>query len=218
VARFWWWVGALPMLAACSSTTSTPSASAATVPQSPTAIVSLSPAPAPTPTPTPTLEPFLAPVGPTCAVSQLNMRAGTSGAGAGSAATVLVFTDTGGARCTLRGTPVVRFLDRAGQVVKMVVVDQPGGFFPPVPPLTGVGLLPLTNPGSVGMAGVRGQAGLGITWSDNMCAISAPITRVEITLPSGSLSVPLQISGFGTTLCQKPAAIVTPFEPAEAAA
>ena len=216
VARSWWWGGALVMLSACSSTTATPSVSATIVPQSPTAIVTSPPTPAPTPTPT--LEPFLAPVGPTCAVSDLTMRSGIFGAGAGSAATVLVFTDTGRARCTLRGTPEVRFLDRAGQVVKMRVVDLPGGFFPPVPPHSGVGLLPLTSPGSVGTAGQRGQAGIGITWSDNMCALSAPITRVEVTLPSGSLSVPLQISGFGTTGCQEAGATITPFEPAEAAA
>jgi hypothetical protein len=51
-----------------------------------------------------------------------------------------------------------------------------------------------------------------------MCALSAPITRVEITLPTGSLSLPLQIFGFGTTGCEKPGVTVTPFEAAEAAA
>ena len=145
------------------------------------------------------------------------MRSGIFGEGAGSAAIVLVFTDDGPGRCTLRGTPEVRFLDHGGQVVKTPVVDGLGGFFPPTPN-SGVGLLPLANPGQTGAAGIRGEAGLEIAWADGMCALSAPITRVEITLPTGSLSVPLQISGFGTTGCQKPGVTVTPFEAAEAAA
>ena len=73
-------------------------------------------------------------------------------------------------------------------------------------------------PDQRGAAGIRGQAGLEISWSGSMCALSAPITRVEITLPTGSLSLPLQIFGFGTTGCEKPGVTVTPFEAAEAAA
>jgi hypothetical protein len=50
-----------------------------------------------------------------------------------------------------------------------------------------------------------------------MCAISAPITRVAVVLPTGTLSVPLQIDGFGTTGCQRPGATVSEFEAAETA-
>jgi hypothetical protein len=145
------------------------------------------------------------------------MRTGISGAGAGSAAVVLVFTDKGPARCMLRGTPEARFLDQQGQVVRIPVFDQLGGFFPPVAN-AGVGLLHLANPGPAGAAGIRGQAGLEISWSDGMCAFAEAISRVEITLPTGSLSVPLQIVGFGSTGCLKPGITVTPFEAAETAA
>ena len=217
MARRWWWsIAVVAMLPGCSAATPTPSTSTSAVPlPSPTAIVTLPPTPRPTSTPTP--EAFLSPVGPTCAARDLTIRSGISGEGAGSAAIVLVFTDEGPKRCTLRGTPEVRFLDHGSQLVKMAVFDQLGGFFPPVPN-SGVGLLPLANPGQPGAAGIRGQAGLEIVWSDSMCALSAPITRVEITVPTGSLSLPLQIFGFGTAGCEKPGVTVTPFEAAEAAA
>jgi hypothetical protein len=144
------------------------------------------------------------------------MRTGISGAGAGTAAVVLVFTDVGSERCSLRGTPEARFLDHAGQAVRVAVIDQLGGFFPPVPN-SGVGLLPIAHPGQTGTAGIRGQAGLEISWSDLMCALSAPITRVEVMLATGSFSVPLQIVGFGSTGCLKPGIALTPFEAAEVA-
>lgn len=216
MARAWWWIGILVILPGCSVAAPTPSPSTTAVPlPSPTAIVTLPPTPTFASTPTP--EPFLSPVGPTCTARDLTIRSGISGEGAGTAAIVFVFTDKGSERCTLRGTPEVRFLDHGGQDVKMAVVDQLGGFFPPVPN-SGVGLLPLANPGQTGAAGIRGQAGLEISWSGSMCALSAPITRVEITLPTGSLSLPLQIFGFGATGCEKPGVTVTPFEAAEAAA
>ena len=129
---------------------------------------------------------------------------------------MLVFTDVGSERCSLRGTPEARFLDHAGQPVKVAVFDQLGGFFPPVPN-AGVGLLPMLQSGRTGAAGVRGQAGLEISWSDLMCALSAPITRVEVMLPTGSFSIPLQIVGFGSTGCLRPGISVTPFEAAEVA-
>jgi hypothetical protein len=217
LTRQWWWsIAVVGVLSGCSAATPTPSASPTAVPiPSATAIVNVPPLSTPTSTPTPL--PFLAPVGPTCSARDLTMRSGISGQGAGSQAVVLVFTDEGPGRCTLRGTPEVRFLDRGGQVVKMAVVDEPGGFFPPTPN-SGVGLEPLANSGQMGAAGIRGQAGLEITWASALCAPSAPITRVEITLPTGSLSVPLQIFGFGTTGCFKPGVTVTPFEAAEAVA
>jgi hypothetical protein len=145
------------------------------------------------------------------------MRTGISGMGAGSAAVVLVFTDVGSNRCSLRGTPQTRFLGGAGQVVRVAVFDSLGGFFPPVVPNSGVGLLPMVHSGQTGTAGLRGQSGLAISWSDNMCELSAPITRVDVMLPSGSLSVPLQISGFGSADCLKPGISVTPFVAAELA-
>jgi hypothetical protein len=144
------------------------------------------------------------------------MRSGISGAGAGTAALVLVLTDVGSGRCVLRGTPAIRFLDDHGRAVDMPVLDQTGGlgFFPALPN-SGVGLLPLKNEGVTGAAGVRGQAGVEVAWPDGMCAISAPIMRVQVVLPTGTLSVPLQIFGFGSTGCQRPGATVTQYEPAE---
>ncbi len=116
----------------------------------------------------------------------------------------------------MRGTPEARFLDHAGQVVNVAVFDQAGGFFPPVPN-SGVGLVPMVHSGQTGAPGIRGQAGLEISWSDLMCALSAPITGVEVMLPTGSFRIPLQIVGFGSTGCLKPGISVTPFEAAELA-
>jgi hypothetical protein len=62
-----------------------------------------------------------------------------------------------------------------------------------------------------------GQAGVEVERPAGMCAISAPITRVAVVLPTGTLSVPLQIDGFGTTGCQRPGATVSEFEAAETA-
>ncbi|HEY6468938.1 MAG TPA: DUF4232 domain-containing protein [Candidatus Dormibacteraeota bacterium] len=142
----------------------------------------------------------------------------TFGAGAGSAAEILVLTDAGSHRCKLDGTPEVRFLDRQGRVVPLAVLDQTGGqgFFPAIAN-AGVGLVALTKAGTTGTAGIRGQAGVEIEWPDGMCATSAPITRVAVVLPTGTLSVPLQIEGFGTTGCQRPGATVSEFEAAEIA-
>lgn len=146
------------------------------------------------------------------------MRSGTFGAGAGSAAEILVLTDAGSHRCKLDGTPEVRFLDERGRVVPLAVLGQTGGlgFFPAIAN-SGVGLLPLASAGTTGTAGIRGQAGVEIEWPDGMCALSAPIARVAIILPTGTLSVPLQIEGFGSTGCQRPGATISEFEAAETA-
>jgi hypothetical protein len=127
-----------------------------------------------------------------------------------------VFTDVGAERCSLRGTPEAQFLDRSGQVVRVAVSDQLGGFFSPVPN-SGVGLVPMVQSGQTGTIGVRGQAAIAISWSEMMCALSAQITRVEVMLPGGSFGVPLRIVGFGSTGCLKPVVFVTPFEAAELA-
>jgi hypothetical protein len=103
-------------------------------------------------------EPLLSAIGPTCNAKDVTMRSGTFGAGAGSAAEILVLTDAGPRRCTLRGTPEVHFLDQRGQVVPLAVLDQTGGlgFFPAVPN-SGVGLIPLANDGATGTAGRWGR-------------------------------------------------------------
>lgn len=217
LARRWWWVGLLAAVSGCSAVAPTPSASPKSVPlPTPTVITTLPPSPAPTATPTPKPQPLLAAIGPACTARNLTMRTGVSGAGAGTAAVVLVFTDVGSARCSLRGAPEARFFDDAGQVVKVNVSDQLGGFFPSVPN-AGVGLLPMVHSGQTGTAGIRGQAGLAVSWSDLMCGLAAPITRIEVMLPTGGFSVPIQIFGFGSTGCLKPVIVVTPFEAAELA-
>lgn len=220
MARRWWWIALLLAVAGCSGTNPNPTATAKAVPlPTPTAIETPPPTATPTamPTPTPKPEPLLSSIGPTCTARDLTVRTGISGAGAGTAAVVLVFTDVGSNRCSLRGTPAMRFLGSAGQVVRVAVFDDLGGFFPPVVPNSGVGLIPMRQSGETGTAGIRGQAGLAISWSDLMCALSAPITRVDVMLPSGSLSVPLQIFGFGSSDCLKPGISVTPFVAAELA-
>jgi Protein of unknown function (DUF4232) len=210
------------MLQACATSTVSPTGTktvsaqpSPTVPATPTAIFTLPPAQTPTPTP----EPLLAAAGRTCVAGELTMRLGLHDGGAGTGATVLVITDRGRGRCTLRGTPKVAFLDASGRIVNVPVYDMPNGFFAPnpsaPPPNSPVGLLPLASSGIEGAAGIRGQAAIQLQYSDFACATSVPVARVVITLPTGSLGTPLALPGYGTTGCLPPGVSVTPFRAAE---
>jgi Protein of unknown function (DUF4232) len=210
------------MLQACATSTVSPTATktasaqpSPTVPAPPTAIVTIPPSPTPTPTP----QPVLAAVGPTCVARNLSLRLGLQDGGAGTGATVLVITDRGPGRCILRGTPKVEFLDASSRRVNVPVYDMPNGFFAPspsAPPLNSpVGLLPLASSGTEGAAGIRGQAAIQLQYSDFACATSAPVTRVVITLPTGTLGTPIELPGYGTSECLPPSVGVTPFRAAE---
>ncbi|MBV8527006.1 MAG: DUF4232 domain-containing protein [Candidatus Dormibacteraeota bacterium] len=139
---------------------------------------------------------------------------GRVGAGAGSAETLIVFTDVSSVPCVLSGTPIVHFLGTDGQVLgNVATTDRPSGMFP-VWPNDGVGLIPMTGSPP---RGVRGQAGLPLQWTSLMCATQ--IAGIAVTLPTGTLRTPIltgDMTGSDGSDCLPPNIVVNPFEPAEA--
>lgn len=187
-----------------------PHASASTAPPLPIQSTFATPTPFPTPSPTAA---FLPAAGLQCTAQQLEVSLiDPAFAGAGSDASMVVFTDRGAMPCVLRGTPQVRFLDSKGETSNVSVVYSSHGPFP-VWPNDGVGLIPLSA--QPPPRGVRGQAGLLLQSASFLCRTDA--VSVAVTLPSGEL-----IASFGrpmgqfTTDCLPPSITVNPFEPAEA--
>jgi len=173
----------------------------------PAAVIPSSSSPSPTAA-------FLPAIGPQCTAQQLQMRSvGEIAAGAGSAMSLVVFTDLNPEPCVLRGTPVVHFLDAQGQVIATVSVQSaPGGMFP-TEPNSGVGLVPLST--ATSSSGVRGQAGLPLQYSHLMCATR--IVGIAVTLPTGTLTAPLDgLEGSDFPGCSSGSVTVNPFQPAEA--
>jgi hypothetical protein len=141
------------------------------------------------------------------------MRIGVEGGAGGSGITYLIFTDRGAGPCTLRGTPTVRFFDDQGRIPASPSVQAVStGVFPTIPN-SGVGLVRSTDPGASGTGGIRGQAALPLQYSDNQCP--TPVARVSVVLPSGSLTVPIQLFGNNFAGCTPAAVVVNPFQPGE---
>jgi hypothetical protein len=163
-----------------------------------------------TPTPSPS---FLAAVGPQCSAADLLVGVTPASGAGGSGEVILLFTDRGSHPCTLRGTPIVRFVDAKGRIVASPSVRASlGGMFPTYPN-NGVGLVPLPPTTASGGYGVRGQAALPLQYSDLMCATS--VASVRVILSSGTLSAPLQLPGAPFRPCLAPTVSVNPFQPAE---
>ena len=107
----------------------------------------------------------------------------------------------------------MQFLDSHGRVLATPTVrDEPTGYVPTIPN-SGVGLLPLSDPGQPGASGVRGQAALPLQYSDNECATS--VAAVQLTLSSGSLTAALTLPGSDFSGCLTAPVTVNPFQPAE---
>lgn len=141
------------------------------------------------------------------------MRVGVVGGAGGSGIAFLIFTDRGTGRCTLRGTPTVRFFDDQGRTpAKPSVRAEPTGMFPTIPN-SGVGLVPLVDPGASGSSGVRGQAALPLQYSDMQCPTS--VATVAVVFPSGTLKVSFQFFSNDFAGCTPAAVAVNPFQPAE---
>jgi hypothetical protein len=206
----------LAMFPACASSLPRSTASTVTPGQSAPTVSTAQPTAPAVPIVTAPTEGFLSAAGPPCSVLDLTLRLGVQGGAGGNGVALLVVTDKGDGPCTLRGTPSVSFLDSSGRMLATPSVDhQPSGYFPATPN-SGVGLLPLSDPGMSGSAGIRGQAALPLQYSDNECATS--VARAQIVLPSGSLSAAFQLFGSAFPGCQPPSVSVNPFQPAEAAA
>ena len=157
---------------------------------------------------------FLPPTGPTCPAAGLSARVGPQGGAAGSGIQYIVFTNGGRDACSVRGIPVVEFLDSHGRVlVTPSVRNDSSGMFPTTPN-SGIGLTPLLDGGASGAVGVRGQAALPLQYSDNECATS--VAAVRVTFPSGGLVVSIALPGGDFPGCVPPAVSVNPFQPAEA--
>lgn len=207
------------MVAACTSTVvqRTP-----TLTQSPVVTESAAPSISTEPTLTPTTSTpspmtFLAPVGPRCSASQLEVRTGMSGAGLGNGVSYIIFTDRGTAPCVLRGTPGVQLLDERRRVlIDPHTQDLPMNYVPTMAN-GGVGLIPLTNegaaPGPNPEGGIRGQASLPVQYYDDGCDNNL-VAALRITLPGGTLTIPFSLPGGGPG-CNTSVISINPFQPAE---
>jgi hypothetical protein len=195
-----------------------------TPPSRPTLIATPEVTPEPTPIPsamptpfgTPAPAPWLPAVGPPCTVSELEVRVGKGFSNLSNGIMYLIFTDKGRARCALRGTPIVQFLDARGQVLASPrIVDVSSGYVPTLPN-SGVGLLPLSSegayPGTGPEGGMRGQASLPLQYYADGCNNS--IAAIRIRVAAGTLTVPLAVSGGGGG-CQTTVVFINPFQPAE---
>ena len=177
MARQWWWsIAVVAMLPGCSAATPTPSTSTSAVPlPSPTAIVTLPPTPRPTSTPTPEaflshpsdqrVQPEISPYAPRFPVKEPAAQLSSS---------CSPMRDPNAVRCAV---PLrCGFLIMEANLSRWRYSINSGASIRPSR-IQEFGLLPLANPGQPGEAGIRGQAGLEIAWSDSMCALSAPITQ-----------------------------------------
>lgn len=131
---------------------------------------------------------------------------------AGSGETRVLFVDVGSAPCTLSGTPPVQFIGTDGQVLTGLVVTGTALDAFPVWPNDGVGLIPMAAGSSPRM--VRGQAALSLQYTHLMCATH--IAAMQVTLPTGTLTVNVRLQGFDNAACVSPKIDVNAFEPAEA--
>lgn len=187
-------------------------APAATSSASPTTRPTTTPLPSPTSTPSS----FLPPVGPECSAKMLEMRLGQQSGAGGNGITYLIFTDRGGSSCVLHGSPIVQFLDANGRLLRVPSAQASSTGMFPTYPNHGVGLIPIpdqgTPPGPLPEGGIRGQASLPLQYPHDGCANS--IAAVRVTLPSGSLTVPMTVPGASTN-CTVTMIMVNPFQPAE---
>jgi hypothetical protein len=142
-------------------------------------------------TPTPTSDTAAAP--PACATSSLKVTLGSGGAAAGTAFTVIDFTNIGSAPCTLYGYPGASLTDAAGAQVGAAA------FRNSVRPVTLVTL--------AGGATANATFGVGtaLDYPTSKCQ-PAPVTGLKIYPPNQTESVVLP---FKTTGCKDPAVSLT---------
>lgn len=106
------------------------------------------------------------------------------------------------------------FFDTAGRRLTWPVRDQTDGYFPTTHN-DGVGLLPLSNAGVGGDRGMPGQAVVSLQYADAQCDTHIALAR--LSLASGTLLVPLALSGGDFKGCFPPVIAVNPFQPPWAA-
>ena len=125
----------------------------------------------PQPTPTPLAMRF-------CTATDLALRAGRTGAAAGTAYTTFVFTNRSATECQLQGVPVVQLLDAVGRPVVASQDSVPAGDGGPVALLPGV-----TDGGGITPA-IPGQAQLSVGIASILC-LARPGTALAVDLPNG---------------------------------
>ncbi len=120
----------------------------------------------PRPTPTPLAMRF-------CVAADLVLRAGRTGAAAGTTYTTFVFTNRSTTECQLQGVPLVQLLDSLGRPVAASQDNLPGGDGGPVALLPGV-----TDGGGI-TPPVPGQAQVSVGIASVLC-VARPGTALAV--------------------------------------
>ncbi len=137
--------------------------------------ISTAAGPEPTPTPTPTPTPLAMRY---CQAADLSLRAGRTGAAAGTWYATFVFTNRSSTQCQLQGAPLLERLDSAGRPLTMSQTSLAGSDGSPV------ALVPGITDGGGEAPAVAGQAQLFVGFASVLC-MARPSAALAFGLPNG---------------------------------